>query len=119
MARGLPSGKFRQRVVAVFGGLMGAQNLAAWGVAGVVAYYLWIKPERDLKEEQEVRYNSTTIISKQRIDCMHSSHVFRLLGFVAEGRLVEFPPVMVPNWLSEVQNLRRDFGIFLLWGGGI
>ncbi|CAK9224359.1 unnamed protein product [Sphagnum troendelagicum] len=55
MARGLPSGKFRQRVVAVFGGLMGAQNLAAWGVAGVVAYYLWIKPERDLKEEQEAR----------------------------------------------------------------
>ncbi|KAH9566726.1 hypothetical protein CY35_04G144400 [Sphagnum magellanicum] len=73
MARGLPSGKFRERVVKVFGGLMGVQNLAAWGVAGVVAYYLWIKPERDLKEEQEVRYNSTTIISKQRIDSMHSS----------------------------------------------
>lgn len=88
MARGLPSGKFKQRVVAVFGGLMGAQNLAAWGVAGVVAYYLWIKPERDLKEEQEVRYNSTTIISKQRIDSMHSSHVFRVLGlWLKEGWL--------------------------------
>ncbi len=80
MAPGLRSGKFRERVVTVFGGLMGVQNLAAWGVAGVVAYYLWIKPERDIKEEQEVRYNSTTIISQQRIDSMNSSQVFRLLG---------------------------------------
>ncbi|CAM6045931.1 unnamed protein product, partial [Sphagnum compactum] len=55
MARGLRLGKFRERVVTVFGGVRGAQNLAAWGVAGVVAYYLWIKPERDLKEEQEAR----------------------------------------------------------------
>jgi hypothetical protein len=27
--------------------------VAAWGVAGIVAYYLWIKPERELRLEQE------------------------------------------------------------------
>lgn len=31
------------------------QNLAAWAVAGVAAYYLWVKPERQAELERKVR----------------------------------------------------------------
>ena len=31
-----------------------AQNLAAWAVAGVCAYYLWVKPEREAEVERKV-----------------------------------------------------------------
>lgn len=36
------------------GGLRGGTNLASWAVAGTLAYYLWVKPARDLQREQEV-----------------------------------------------------------------
>ncbi|XP_018843043.1 uncharacterized protein LOC109007713 [Juglans regia] len=35
------------------GGLRGGTNLASWAVAGTLAYYLWVKPARDLQREQE------------------------------------------------------------------
>ena len=31
------------------------QNLAAWGVAGTIAYYLWVKPEQKAEAERRVR----------------------------------------------------------------
>ena len=34
-------------VMAFFSRLSLKQNLAAWGAAGVVAYYLWVKPRRE------------------------------------------------------------------------
>ncbi|KAG2698029.1 hypothetical protein I3843_07G130600 [Carya illinoinensis] len=37
------------------GGLRGGANLASWAVAGTLAYYLWVKPARDLQREQEER----------------------------------------------------------------
>ncbi|KAF6159787.1 hypothetical protein GIB67_030045 [Kingdonia uniflora] len=37
------------------GGLRGGPNIASWVVAGTLAYYLWVKPARDLKREQEER----------------------------------------------------------------
>ncbi len=37
--------------MAFFSRLSLKQNLAAWGAAGAVAYYLWVKPRR---EEQRV-----------------------------------------------------------------
>lgn len=36
------------------GGLRGWSNLASWTVAGTLAYYLWVKPARQLQKEQEV-----------------------------------------------------------------
>lgn len=30
------------------------QNLAAWTLAGTVAYYLWVKPERKAEAERRV-----------------------------------------------------------------
>jgi hypothetical protein len=53
MVRGTRFGKISEGIVTAFGGVRGAQNVAAWGVAGIVAYYLWIKPERELRLEQE------------------------------------------------------------------
>ena len=32
----------------------GAQNLAAWGVAGTIVYYLWVKPEQKAEAERRV-----------------------------------------------------------------
>jgi len=37
------------------GGLRGGSNLASWVVAGTLAYYLWIKPDQDLKREQQAK----------------------------------------------------------------
>lgn len=36
------------------GGVKGRANVAAWGVAGVLAYVLWIKPGREERKRQEV-----------------------------------------------------------------
>ncbi|KAK9916490.1 hypothetical protein WJX75_003291 [Coccomyxa subellipsoidea] len=33
-------------------GFRGSQNIAAWAVAGVIAYYLWVKPEREAEQER-------------------------------------------------------------------
>lgn len=30
-----------------------SQNLAAWSVAGILTYYVWIKPERQAAEERQ------------------------------------------------------------------
>ncbi|KAK9797762.1 hypothetical protein WJX73_008241 [Symbiochloris irregularis] len=34
-------------------GFRGSKNLTAWGVAGILTYYIWIKPERKAAEEQQ------------------------------------------------------------------
>ncbi|CAM8936638.1 unnamed protein product [Rhodiola kirilowii] len=35
------------------GGLRGGSNLASWVVAGTLAYFLWVKPAQDLKQQQK------------------------------------------------------------------
>lgn len=35
-------------------GLRGARNMASWAVAGGLAYYLWIRPDREAAEERRV-----------------------------------------------------------------
>nr|DAD41890.1 TPA_asm: hypothetical protein HUJ06_016213 [Nelumbo nucifera] len=47
-------GNVRSFVGNSMGGLTGGSNLAAWVVAGTLAYFLWVKPSQDLKREQEV-----------------------------------------------------------------
>ncbi|CAA7407259.1 unnamed protein product [Spirodela intermedia] len=46
-------GNVRSFVGNSLGGLRGGANLASWAVAGTLAYFLWVKPSRDLKREQE------------------------------------------------------------------
>jgi len=61
MARTTFFGTVRNSITNLMGGVRGYQNAAAWGVAFTTAYFLWIKPEFDLKREQEVcsiSYNS-------------------------------------------------------------
>ncbi|XP_062165193.1 uncharacterized protein LOC133871792 [Alnus glutinosa] len=48
-------GNARSFVGNAMGGLRGGTNLASWVVAGSLAYYLWVKPSRDLRREQEER----------------------------------------------------------------
>lgn len=48
-------GNARSFVGNAMGGLRGGTNLASWVVAGTIAYYLWVKPSRDLRREQEER----------------------------------------------------------------
>ncbi|RAL51527.1 unnamed protein product [Cuscuta campestris] len=48
------------------GGLRGGPNLASWLVAGTLAYYLWVKPSRELKREHEE--NRLLYESKQKTD---------------------------------------------------
>ncbi|CAN6459165.1 unnamed protein product [Victoria cruziana] len=48
-------GSLRSFISNSMGGLKGGNNLASWAVAFTLAYYLWVKPERDLKKEQEAR----------------------------------------------------------------
>lgn len=48
-------GNTRSFVGNAMGGLRGWSNLASWTVAGTLAYYLWVKPARQLQKEQEVR----------------------------------------------------------------
>ena len=47
-------GNARSFVGNALGGLRGWSNLASWTVAGTLAYYLWVKPARELQKEQEV-----------------------------------------------------------------
>lgn len=35
-------------------GFRGSKNLAAWSVAGILTYYVWIKPERQAAEERQL-----------------------------------------------------------------
>uniref|UniRef100_A0A7N0UNQ8 Uncharacterized protein n=1 Tax=Kalanchoe fedtschenkoi TaxID=63787 RepID=A0A7N0UNQ8_KALFE len=46
-------GKVQPFVGKMMGGLSGRSNLAAWAVAGTLAYYLWVKPSQDLRKEQQ------------------------------------------------------------------
>lgn len=39
----------------VGGGVRGRQNLAAWAVAGTLAYFLWVRPEREAEKERQAR----------------------------------------------------------------
>eukprot|EP00897_Mesotaenium_endlicherianum_P008761 jgi/Mesen1/7913/ME000420S07046 len=52
--------RFVHRVAEFFanagGGVRGRQNIAAWALAGTIAYYFWIVPERKAQEEREARY---------------------------------------------------------------
>ncbi|MQM11552.1 hypothetical protein Taro_044462 [Colocasia esculenta] len=48
-------GNVRSFVGNSLGGLRGGSNLASWAVAGTLAYFLWVKPSRDLKKQQEER----------------------------------------------------------------
>ncbi|WVZ92219.1 hypothetical protein U9M48_038302 [Paspalum notatum var. saurae] len=48
-------GNTRSFVGNALGGLRGWSNLASWTVAGTLAYYLWVKPARQLQKEQEER----------------------------------------------------------------
>ncbi|KAK9810184.1 hypothetical protein WJX72_006437 [[Myrmecia] bisecta] len=34
-------------------GFRGPKNIAAWGVAGVIAYALWVRPEKQARQERE------------------------------------------------------------------
>lgn len=58
-------GTARTFVGNAMGGLRGGSNLASWVVAGSLAYYLWVKPARELKKEQEVnkKYIKTRSLS--------------------------------------------------------
>jgi hypothetical protein len=69
MVRGARFGKISEGIVTAFGGVRGAQNVAAWGVAGIVAYYLWIKPERELRLEQEEVQQLCPSSFKQAYSC--------------------------------------------------
>lgn len=40
-------------LVTALGGVRGWQNLAAWGVAGTAAYFLWVRPEQARKRQIE------------------------------------------------------------------
>ncbi|KAJ7529170.1 hypothetical protein O6H91_15G036200 [Diphasiastrum complanatum] len=55
MARNTVVGNISSFVGNALGGVRGWNNLAAWAVAGTVAYYLWIKPEREAQREREER----------------------------------------------------------------
>ncbi|OMP01867.1 hypothetical protein CCACVL1_02991 [Corchorus capsularis] len=46
-------GKVRTFISNSMGGVRGRTNLAAWVVAGTLAYFLWIKPSQDLKKLQQ------------------------------------------------------------------
>ncbi|KAL6858942.1 hypothetical protein ACP4OV_017944 [Aristida adscensionis] len=47
-------GNTRSFVGNALGGVRGWSNLASWAVAGTLAYYLWVKPARQLQREQEI-----------------------------------------------------------------
>ncbi|XP_022722281.1 uncharacterized protein LOC111279592 [Durio zibethinus] len=48
-------GNVRSFMGNLMGGLRGSSNLASWVVAGTLAYFLWVKPSRDLQKQQQER----------------------------------------------------------------
>lgn len=92
MVRGARFGKISEGIVTAFGGVRGAQNVAAWGVAGIVAYYLWIKPERELRLEQEEVQQLCPSSCKQAYSCctMLSLSLSLSLIFSGHGDRKEF-----------------------------
>lgn len=57
------------------------QNLAAWGVAGVVAYYLWVKPEREAELERKV----CKIMNLDKAWFSTGTHISRLFALIQEA----------------------------------
>ncbi|CAL5227354.1 g10302 [Coccomyxa viridis] len=47
-------------------GFRGGTNIAAWAVAGVAAYYLWIKPERQAELERKAARERSVQRAKER-----------------------------------------------------
>lgn len=48
-------GSARSFVGNALGGVRGWTNVASWAVAGTLAYYLWVRPARQLQKEQQER----------------------------------------------------------------
>uniref|UniRef100_A0A453RK32 Uncharacterized protein n=2 Tax=Aegilops tauschii TaxID=37682 RepID=A0A453RK32_AEGTS len=46
-------GSARSFVGNALGGVRGWTNVASWAVAGTLAYYLWVRPARQLQKEQQ------------------------------------------------------------------
>ncbi|XP_028766477.1 uncharacterized protein LOC114724310 [Neltuma alba] len=46
-------GTVRSFVSNSMGSVRGGTNLASWLVAGTLAYFLWVKPSRDLHRQQQ------------------------------------------------------------------
>lgn len=53
------------------------QNIAAWAVAGVIAYYLWVKPEREAEQERRV-----SSLSADQFPCLHACASCMLLQYL-------------------------------------
>ncbi|EMS64540.1 hypothetical protein TRIUR3_35366 [Triticum urartu] len=49
-------GSARSFVGNALGGVRGWTNVASWAVAGSLAYYLWVRPARQLQKEQQVDF---------------------------------------------------------------
>jgi hypothetical protein len=90
MVGGTRFGKISEGIVTAFGGVRGAQNVAAWGVAGIVAYYLWIKPERELRLEQEEVQQLCPSSFKQAHSCCTMLSLSLSLSFSGHGDRKEF-----------------------------
>lgn len=63
-------GSVRSFIANSTGGLRGGSNLASWALAGGLAYFLWVKPDRETRREQEARAalagNSDGYVEKRR-----------------------------------------------------
>jgi hypothetical protein len=74
-------GNARSFVGNALGGLHGWSNLASWTVAGGLAYYLWVKPARQLQREQEVStYPSRALSSISAAPDYFTSSLGLLIG---------------------------------------
>ncbi|CAL8466848.1 g6384 [Coccomyxa elongata] len=47
-------------------GFRGSQNIAAWAVAGVLAYYLWVKPEREAEQERRAARERARLFASEK-----------------------------------------------------
>ncbi|EIE26539.1 hypothetical protein COCSUDRAFT_32203 [Coccomyxa subellipsoidea C-169] len=47
-------------------GFRGTQNIAAWAVAGVLAYYLWVKPEREAEQERKASRERARLFATEK-----------------------------------------------------
>ncbi|KAK9843957.1 hypothetical protein WJX81_000478 [Elliptochloris bilobata] len=47
-------------------GFRGAKNVAAWAVAGTIAYYLWVKPEQKAEAERQAARERIANYAKER-----------------------------------------------------
>ncbi|KAM3209950.1 hypothetical protein ACQJBY_064169 [Aegilops geniculata] len=56
-------GSARSFVGNALGGVRGWTNVASWAVAGTLAYYLWVRPARQLQKEQQVDFPLLILIT--------------------------------------------------------